>query len=228
MGRRSVLAGLSVVLTAAALAVTLPPYMGRNARQATSGSSNYIPNPLAPNDTVSRVLDNSGEPALIIRFRVVKLYSCIEFAELSIIQWMIQRETIAMNTDQTVQLIGLLSKKRAESGLSVNEVARRAKLPVSVVWKIEQGMIATPKAESLLAIGKVLGIPAIDLFAIVGWLPSDQLPSMGPYLRAKYRQLPAEALQELEDNFHVFVRRYRTNLDTSAPQLADAAGGTAP
>src|SRR6202051_1646512 len=97
----------------------------------------------------------SGAPFFDATFCVAVLYFGIEFAQLSIIQWMIQRETIAMNTDQTVRLINLLSKKRAESGLSVAEVARRAHVAGGRVWRIEQGMIATPKAESLKAIGTV-------------------------------------------------------------------------
>src|ERR1700758_5362681 len=100
-----------------------------------------------------------------------------------------------MTTEQTEQLINLLAKKRKEAGLSINEVGRRAGVDVVTFWRIEQGMIPTPKAESLLAIGKVLGIPSSDLFAIVGWIPSGELPSIGPYLRAKYNHLPPEALQ---------------------------------
>ncbi|OBJ85803.1 helix-turn-helix domain-containing protein [Mycobacterium sp. 1245852.3] len=103
-----------------------------------------------------------------------------------------------MNTDQTVQLINLLSKKRTECGLSVAEVARRAHINVAAVWRIEQGRIATPKAESLIAIGQVLGIPSIDLFTIVGWLKADDLPSLRIYLRSKYDDVPDETLAEVE------------------------------
>ena len=118
-----------------------------------------------------------------------------------------------MTPEQTVQLIGVLANKRRESNLSVNEVARRAEVDPGTVWRIEQGMIPTPKAESLNAIGKVLGIPSIDLFAIVGWIPSDELPSIGPYLRAKYGQLPAEAAQEIEKYFDATAYTYGVNID---------------
>ena len=73
-------------------------------------------------------------------------------------------------------------------------------------------MIASPKAESLKAIGKVLGIPSIDLFAIVGWIPSGELPSFGPYLRAKYGQLPDEAVQEIKAHFEAVARKYGIEL----------------
>jgi len=113
-----------------------------------------------------------------------------------------------MNTDQTVQLINLLSKKRTDCGLSIAEVARRAKLPVSVVWKIEQGAIASPKAESLKAIGTVLGIPLIDLFTIVGWLPSRELPTLDLYLGAKYPGLPPAGIQAIGDHAAAVVKKY--------------------
>jgi len=118
-----------------------------------------------------------------------------------------------MTPEQTVQLISLLSKKRSETGLSVNEVARRADVDPATVWRIEQGMIPTPKAESLLAIGRVLGIPSVDLFAIVGWIPSDELPTIGPYLHAKYHQLPPEALQEIEAQFEAVAGKYGVTFD---------------
>lgn len=103
-----------------------------------------------------------------------------------------------MNPDQTVQLINLLSTKRTETGLSVAEVARRAHLDVGAVWRIEQGMIATPRAESLVAIGGVLGIPSIDLFTIVGWVRKNDLPSIRPYLRAKYADLSEDTVATIE------------------------------
>jgi transcriptional regulator with XRE-family HTH domain len=152
--------------------------------------------------------EHTGEPGLIVSLCVVKLYFGIEFAELSIIQWMIQRETSVMNADQTVQLINLLSKKRTESGLSVAEVARRAHIDVAAVWRIEQGMIAAPRAESLIAIGGVLGIPPADLFTIVGWLRDDELPTLEVYLGAKYPGLPPEGIQAIEGHTATVVKKY--------------------
>ena len=83
-----------------------------------------------------------------------------------------------MTPEQTMQLMNWLANKRKESGFSVAEVGQRAGIDGGTVWRIEQGMIASPKAESLQAIGKVLGIPSTDLFAIVGWLPSGELPAI--------------------------------------------------
>jgi transcriptional regulator with XRE-family HTH domain len=154
------------------------------------------------------IADYSSKPRLCFIFNVVELYPAIELIQQFVIQWEIVKETILMTPEQTRQLVSLLSKKRAEAGLSVNEVARRALVDPGTAWRIEQGLIPTPKAESLTAIGGVLGIPSVDLFAIVGWIPSGELPSIGPYLRAKYRQLPDGALREIETHFEAVASKW--------------------
>ena len=118
-----------------------------------------------------------------------------------------------MTPEQTKQLTRILKQRREEEGLSNNEVARRAGVDAGTVWRIEQGMIASPKAESLQAIGEVLGIPASDLFATVGWMPEGELPTIRPYLRSKYRDLPAEAVAEIEAEFDAIARKHGVSFD---------------
>lgn len=149
-----------------------------------------------------------GKPALIHSICVVELSLLVELIQPSIVQLQVQREIIFMTPEQTVQLMNLFTNKRKASGFSVAEVAQRADVDRGTVWRLEQGMIASPKAESLQAIGKVLDIPSIDLYAIVGWISSGELPSFGPYLQAKYPQLPEKARQEFED----VARRYGIHL----------------
>jgi transcriptional regulator with XRE-family HTH domain len=155
----------------------------------------------------------SSKPRLCFNFNVVELYPTIELIQQFVIQWEVVKESIPMTPEQTRQLVSLLSKKREEAGLSVNEVARRALVDPGTVWRIEQGSIPTPKAESLRAIGKVLGISSADLFALVGWIPSGELPSIGPYLRAKYRQLPDGALREIETHFEAVASKWGVSSD---------------
>lgn len=170
-------------------------------RLAASGSSAPMRNNLTDMEKPPFVAIYLSKPRLCVVFNVVELYPAIESIQQFGIQWELVKETILMTPEQTRQLVNLLSNKRAEAGLSVNEVARRALVDPGTAWRIERGLIPTPKAESLLAIGKVLGIPAVDLFALVGWIPRDELPSFGPYLRARYGQLPEGALREIEAHF---------------------------
>jgi transcriptional regulator with XRE-family HTH domain len=118
-----------------------------------------------------------------------------------------------MHLRQTVQLINLLAKKRAASGMSLGEVARRAGVDIGTVSRIESGRIANPRPETLQAIGEVLGIAASDLYATAGWVPPTELPSIRPYLRTKYRQLPSDAVQEIEAQFDEIARRHGISFD---------------
>lgn len=95
-----------------------------------------------------------------------------------------------MTPEQTVKLIKLLKEKREKLQLSINEVARRAEVDPGTAWRIEQGMIAKPRVESLISIGRVLGINPIEMFTTVGWLTGDDLPDLRTYLTAKFDGMP--------------------------------------
>lgn len=109
-----------------------------------------------------------------------------------------------MTPEQTIKLIKLLKEKREALRLSVNEVARRADVDPGTVWRIEQGMIAKPRVESLIAIGKVLGINAMEMFTAVGWLAADDLPDLDTYLHAKFAGKLSEAA--MNDISHYVTR----------------------
>lgn len=113
-----------------------------------------------------------------------------------------------MTPEQSARLGTLLTSRRKAVGLSIPEVSRRAGIDRGTLWRIEKGMIHNPKAENLQSIGEVLDIPASDLFTTVGWVPSQQLPTIRPYLRTKYRQLPDAAVKEIEDYFDDVARRH--------------------
>lgn len=121
---------------------------------------------------------------------------------------MAQGGAILMTPEQTVKLIKLLRDKRNELGLSVNEVARRADVDPGTAWRIEQGMIAKPRVESIIAIGNVLGINAMELFTVIGWLTADELPSLRAYLNAKYPDLPEAVSRHIEHHVDRILHTY--------------------
>ncbi|OKH75847.1 XRE family transcriptional regulator [Mycobacterium sp. SWH-M1] len=132
-----------------------------------------------------------------------------------------------MTPEQTVKLIKLLKDKREQLRLSVNEVARRADVDPGTAWRIEQGMIAKPRVESIIAIGRVLGINPVELFTVVGWLTANDLPDLNTYLNAKFDELPETAVEDIEHYVDTTVhgqrqfehRRYATvGAATSCPQ----------
>jgi transcriptional regulator with XRE-family HTH domain len=105
---------------------------------------------------------------------------------------------INMTPEEAAALGELLRSKREAQGLSTREVARRAGADVATVFRLEAGQIPSPRPENLKSIGAALGISAADLFAVTDWLPKDQLPTLTPYLRAKYDDLSDSAVNEVE------------------------------
>jgi transcriptional regulator with XRE-family HTH domain len=113
-----------------------------------------------------------------------------------------------MTPEEAKQLGAMLRAKREDSGLTAREVARRAGVDVGTVTRIEQGQILAPRPENLTALGEVLQIPAADLFATADWLPKNELPTLTPYLRAKYKELPQEAVDEMEQFFARLAKKH--------------------
>lgn len=113
-----------------------------------------------------------------------------------------------MTPEKAQQLADLLRTHRIAAGLSAHEVARQAGVNVATVTRLELAQIPSPRAENLRAIGEVLHIPAADLFAVAAWLPKGELPTFRPYLRSKYRELPEEAVAEIEAVFERLARDY--------------------
>lgn len=123
-----------------------------------------------------------------------------------------------MDTQQAKRLADLLVARRVAAGLSTSEVARRAHVNKATVSHLERGN-ASPKAGTLQAIGEVLGIPASDLFAIAGWVTPKELPTIRPYLRTKYRRLPADAVREIEDHFAAIAQKHGISFDPDSGPL---------
>jgi len=46
------------------------------------------------------------------------------------------------------------------------------------------------------------------VFVIADWLPADELPTLKPYLRAKYHDLPESAITELEAYANRLIQRH--------------------
>ncbi|MFH5207857.1 helix-turn-helix domain-containing protein [Antrihabitans sp. NCIMB 15449] len=121
-----------------------------------------------------------------------------------------------MTPEQIDTIAQLIRTTREQQGLSTAAVAKRAGINVSSLWRIEEGQRANPKAEVLQAIGHALGIPTSDLFAAAGWVPRTELPTIRPYLRTKYGELPADAVAEIEAHFDDIARKHGISFDRSS------------
>lgn len=96
----------------------------------------------------------------------------------------------------------LLKAHRLQHGFSSRELARLSGVNQATVIRLERGDILTPQPETLRALGKTLGLSSFELFTTAEWLPPDELPNLGAYLRSKYHELPESAVRELQAHLH--------------------------
>lgn len=100
-----------------------------------------------------------------------------------------------------------LASRRRELGLSMGQVAEQLGIAKSNVHNYEKGEWL-PKADKMYALAKALDLPYEDLLAAAGMTHPESLPALQPYLRAKYRDLPDEAVREAEAFFSELQERY--------------------
>lgn len=79
---------------------------------------------------------------------------------------------------------------------------------VATISVLEAGTNLSPLPETLKDIARVLNIQMADLFVIADWMPADELPTLKPYLRAKYRDLDEAAIAELDRYAELLKQRH--------------------
>lgn len=109
---------------------------------------------------------------------------------------------------QARQLGQVLRQHRERRGLGVRGLEAASGVNVSSIVSLERGDILTPQPDTLKALAAALDVPVSDLFTVAGWLPAGELPTLKPYLRAKYRQLDERAIADLERYADQLSRRH--------------------
>lgn len=104
----------------------------------------------------------------------------------------------SLTSEQARQLAEILRSRRTSLGLSMREVAAAAGFNVATVFQLEAGTNLSPLPDTLRAIAEVLRLNVSDLYTIADWLPAGELPTLKPYLRAKYRDLDERAIADIE------------------------------
>jgi transcriptional regulator with XRE-family HTH domain len=107
-------------------------------------------------------------------------------------------------SEQEITLGSYLRSQRETAELSIRELARLSGVPASYITEIEGGKKTKPSAEILQKLANILEIDTADLFAFIGVTPSQGLPSVGPYLRAKYK-LQGDALREATEQLQRII-----------------------
>jgi transcriptional regulator with XRE-family HTH domain len=124
-----------------------------------------------------------------------------------------------MQNIQAKELGRRLRQRREQLGLSTRDVAERTGTTHGTIVRLEQGAIEKPAADKLSRIAEALGMNLADVYAFVDYGAPEELPSFRPYLRTKYRDLPASAVRDLERSFRQVARRH--GIDPEGPRAGE-------
>lgn len=116
-----------------------------------------------------------------------------------------------MNHEQATELGAYLKSKREAAAMSTYNVSAVSGVVQSQVVRIENGQIMTPAPDKLQRIAKAITAPIIDVFTLAGYPLPKGLPGLRPYMRAKYRDLSSEALDEVEAFVAQLAERHNLN-----------------
>ena len=124
-----------------------------------------------------------------------------------------------MNPQQAKVLGERLRARREELRLSLRDLERETGVDNATIARIEQGAFAAPRPDKLSRIADALDLSLADVFALAEYVVPDELPSFTPYLRSKYSDLPAPAVEELERSFQRITKRH--GFDPQGPAIGE-------
>lgn len=125
-----------------------------------------------------------------------------------------------MNPEQPRQLGQFLKARRIACNLSTHKLAKAAGMDQATVVRFEAGSIGAPRPDKLARIADVLGVSAADVFALAGYTAPTDLPTLRPYLTAKYPGLLAEDVDRIEAyTARIAKKRGFALVDASAGEL---------
>jgi transcriptional regulator with XRE-family HTH domain len=125
-----------------------------------------------------------------------------------------------MKPEQSRQLGQLLKARREECGLSMRGLARATEIHQTTIVRLEAGSIVAPKADKLSRIAQALSISSADYFALAGYTVPSDLPTLRPYLQAKYRGLLDEDLDKIETYVGRLAKKRGVELVEAATAVA--------
>src|SRR5262245_57681731 len=83
-----------------------------------------------------------------------------------------------MDSDKAKKLGEYLRQQREAKGVSARSVATVVGVDIAQIVRLEQGVVASPKADVLAAIVEYLNLPLADVFGLAGYTLPKELPSL--------------------------------------------------
>jgi transcriptional regulator with XRE-family HTH domain len=100
-----------------------------------------------------------------------------------------------------------IRQARERAGLSLRNLEAITGISRPMLNRLEHDQLENPSPTVLQQVAEALELDSHDLFAFVGYRPSENLPGLAPYLRAKY-QLPPDALAEASKALRDILAKY--------------------
>jgi transcriptional regulator with XRE-family HTH domain len=122
-----------------------------------------------------------------------------------------------MDAKDAKRLGTLLRQRREGRGWSIRQLEERSGVDDSSIVRLENGRQSRPSVEKLNRLADALQLPVEDLLIAARLTQPGGLPSLRPYLRAKYPELPASAEAELSRYFDRLAKRYGVSSEGPLP-----------
>ncbi|HEU0087708.1 MAG TPA: helix-turn-helix transcriptional regulator [Pseudonocardiaceae bacterium] len=120
-----------------------------------------------------------------------------------------------MNQDASQQFGKHIRHLRKQRKLSIRGLANKAGIDSGALTRLEHGKVQAPQPHTLTALAAALQVPLADLFAMAGYVIPYDLPSIAPYLNARYSFLPEEARASVNDYLQGLIDEH--GLDPEGP-----------
>jgi transcriptional regulator with XRE-family HTH domain len=120
----------------------------------------------------------------------------------------IQTGDTLMDREQAKHLGSVLRTRREELNLSTTQVALASDLNQATIVRLEQGQFLSPDPDKLRAVAEALDLNLADVLTLADYPIPTELPSVGPYLRTKYRDLPSEAVDQLQTQIARVLKKH--------------------
>ena len=106
-----------------------------------------------------------------------------------------------------------LREQRRVSGMSQRELAERIGVDFSYISKLENGRLPPPAADTVVAICEELGIPAEEMLALTGKIPSDVQQTVSTNKVAQQFLHEAQKMQLTDEQWGRMVQTLRSLKD---------------
>lgn len=122
-----------------------------------------------------------------------------------------------MEPEQAKRLGTYLREARRAKGLSARQLGDLTDINDATIVRFENGSFTAPAPDKLARIAEALDLLIADVFALAEYASPSELPSFTPYLRTKSRDLPDDAVEQIEKYVARLAKKHGVTLEGPAP-----------